>query len=88
MLFNRCVSGTRVVARGAQQVVGGLPFTGYGAHHDAYPCDYLTVAAALGTSEADVDEFVSRLARCLADFRQRQAAVAAAAAAAPGGDAS
>ena len=73
MLFNRCVSGTRVVARGKHQDVGGLCFEGYGAHCDAYPCDYLTVAAALGTTEADVEELLRRLGACLAEFRRRAA---------------
>ncbi len=73
MLFNRCVSGTRVVARGKRQEVGGLAFAGYGAHTDAYPCDYLTVAAALGTSEADIDQFLLRLGRAFEEFRQRRA---------------
>lgn len=52
--------------------VGGLAFSGYGAHCDAYPCDYLTVAAALGTSEQDIDEFLRRLGQCFAEFRQRR----------------
>ncbi|PSC71504.1 O-phosphoseryl-tRNA selenium transferase [Micractinium conductrix] len=77
MLFQRCVSGTRVVARGARQTVGGLCFRGYGAHCDAYPCDYLTVAAALGTSEADVDEFLRRLGTALGEFKRRSAKAAA-----------
>lgn len=76
MLFNRCVSGTRVVARGKRQEVGGLSFAGYGAHTDAYPCDYLTVAAALGTSQADLEEFLLRLGRVFAEFRQRRAKAA------------
>lgn len=80
MLFNRCVSGTRVVARGKRQEVGGLTFAGYGAHTDAYPCDYLTVAAALGTTETDVDEFLLRLARVFAEFSQQRAKVERAAA--------
>ena len=77
MLFGRCVSGTRVVARGKAQQVGGLAFSGYGAHCDAYPADYLTVAAAIGTTEAEVDEFLSRLATCFAEFRRRRRAAPA-----------
>jgi O-phospho-L-seryl-tRNASec:L-selenocysteinyl-tRNA synthase len=81
MLFNRCVSGTRVVARGKRQEVGGLAFPGYGAHCDAFPCDYLTVAAALGTTQADIDELLARLGQCLSEFRQRRQREAAAQAA-------
>eukprot|EP00887_Chlorella_sp_A99_P001435 scaffold8.g1435.t1 len=72
MLFRRCVSGTRVVARGRRQEVGGHVFEGYGAHTDDYPCDYLTVAAALGTSEADIETFLARLSAALGEFRRRQ----------------
>ena len=72
MLFSRCVSGTRVVARGKRAEVGGHAFKGYGSHCDAYPRDYLTVAAALGGSEREVEEFVGRMGRCLAEFRSQQ----------------
>jgi O-phospho-L-seryl-tRNASec:L-selenocysteinyl-tRNA synthase len=84
MLFNRCVSGARVVARGKRQEVGGLAFTGFGAHCDAFPCDYLTVAAALGTTQADIDELLARLGQCLSEFRQRRRRREAAALAAVG----
>lgn len=72
MLFKRCVSGTRVVARGAKQNVAGIGFTGFGAHCDAYPCDYLTVAAALGTSKADVLSFLSKLKQCYLALQEQQ----------------
>lgn len=72
MLFKRCVSGTRVVARGSRAEVAGHAFAGYGAHCDAYPHDYLTFAAALGTTRADVDAFVRRLEQCFAEFRARR----------------
>lgn len=72
MLFKRCVSGTRVVARGQRAEVAGHAFAGYGAHCDAYPHDYLTFAAALGTARADVDAFVRRLEQCFAEFRARR----------------
>lgn len=68
---DRCVSGTRVVAKGKQQSVGGIDFLGYGAHFDAYPHDYLTAAAALGTTEDDVDEFVSRLKKSLNEWKKQ-----------------
>eukprot|EP00803_Ostreobium_quekettii_P004682 evm.model.scf_690.1 EVM.evm.TU.scf_690.1 scf_690:1172-7451(+) len=61
MLWSRCISGTRVVARGKKQTVAGMDFVGYGAHHSHYPHDYMTAAAALGTTRADVDKFACRL---------------------------
>ena len=71
MLFKRAVSGCRVVARGKEQSVAGHCFTGYGAHCDAYPCDYLTFAAALGTTEEDVNEFLRRLNLCIKEFKKQ-----------------
>ena len=72
MLFRRCVSGTRVVARGTQQTVAGIEFPGFGAHYDAYPCDYLTVAAGLGTSKQDILSFLSKLRQSYAEIQIRQ----------------
>lgn len=68
MLFQRGVSGTRTVERGKTAIVGGVHLLGFGAHHRAYPCDYLTVAAAIGTSKAEIEEFVARLKRCAKEF--------------------
>lgn len=68
MLFKRCVSGTRVVTCGAEQSVAGIDFVGYGAHCDNYPCDYLTVAAAVGTTKQDIDSFVTKLRQTLLEF--------------------
>lgn len=70
MLFRRGVSGTRVVARGKTQTVAGHKFEGFGTHCDAYPCDYLTVAAAIGTTDSDIDEFIVRLNACMQEFRK------------------
>ena len=50
----------------------------YGAHCDDYPHDYLTIAAALGTTRRDIDECLSRLGVALAEFRRRQLGGAAA----------
>ena len=73
MLFSRCVSGTRVVAPGKRQDVGGVVFDGFGASHDAYPVPYFTAAAALGTTREDVDRFCAQLRKCFKDFRKKAA---------------
>ncbi len=74
------MSGTRVVAPGKTQTIGGIAFRNYGSHTDVpYPSTYMTVAAALGTTAADVDEVVVRLDRCFAEFRKKCAAAVAAA---------
>lgn len=43
-------------------------FTGWGAHARNYRCAYLTAAAAIGMSKADVDTFLKRLDKCLSKF--------------------
>lgn len=56
----------RVVARGVVQNVAGHEFRGFGSHCNNYPCNYLTAAAAVGITKADVDLFVKRLDKVLA----------------------
>lgn len=72
MLWHRRVSGTRVVARGAQQSVAGIAFRGYGSSCDGYPHHYITAAAALGASRQDVDVFLERLIKCWHDLRRKR----------------
>lgn len=64
-LFLRGVSGVRVVAPNQIKTIAGVTLKGWGAHHPNYPNGYLTAAAALGMTKADVDTFVGRLEKCL-----------------------
>mmetsp|Transcript_45082 Transcript_45082/g.86216 ORF Transcript_45082/g.86216 Transcript_45082/m.86216 type:complete len:87 (+) Transcript_45082:175-435(+) len=73
MLFSRSVSGVRTVPRGVTTSVAGVDFHGFGSSHDAYPTPYLTAAAALGTTEDDVDKFCIRLGECLSDTHKKLA---------------
>eukprot|EP00892_Ulva_mutabilis_P011597 jgi/Ulvmu1/880/UM100_0033.1 len=66
LLWQRHVSGVRVVRRGVRQTVAGVPFDGYGSSSDEYGHDYLTAAAALGETREDVDRFVAKLRKCWA----------------------
>ena len=86
MLFSRGVSGTRVVAPGERRAVGPLSFVGYGASCDDYGCAYLTAAAGIGMTEADVDDFAERLESTIREYR-RQAVAAAAPSSVRGGGA-
>ncbi|ESN99143.1 hypothetical protein HELRODRAFT_107172 [Helobdella robusta] len=61
MLFTRHVSGVRVIARHTESKVEDHSFIGFGSSHDNYPSSYLTAAAALGITKADVDLFIERL---------------------------
>jgi len=71
MLWSRCISGARVIGPGKTQIVSGIKFNGFGSSHDAYPCAYLTAAAAIGTSKEDIDNFCSRLSKCVNEFRSK-----------------
>lgn len=71
MLFTRCVSGARVVPLASTKDINGHVFTGWGAHAQNYRCAYLTAAAAIGMSKADVDTFLKRLDKCLSKFTGR-----------------
>lgn len=53
------------------QKLCGCTFVNYGSHHDTYPSVYLTAAAAVGTTSAEVDEFVQRLSKCLTEFKRK-----------------
>jgi O-phospho-L-seryl-tRNASec:L-selenocysteinyl-tRNA synthase len=64
MLFTRCVSGTRVVARETEaKDIAGYSFIGWGASCDDYPEPYFTAACALGASQQELADFVGRLDR-------------------------
>ena len=75
MLFNRCISGARVVgakSQKKQETVAGIEFTNYGAHYDEYSCDYLTIAAALGCNKRDIDLCIDKLRVCFEIYKQQQ----------------
>ena len=61
MLFTRGVSGARVVPRAVEQTIAGLSFHGYGSSTAHYPCDYVTVACALGVTQSDIAMIEQRL---------------------------
>ena len=50
-----------------------------GAVARSYPHPYLTAAAALGTTHADIDAFCARLRKCFVDARKRAQKTSAAA---------
>lgn len=74
MLWQRRVSGVRVIARGVQQQVAGLEFQGYGSSCDAYGSHYVTAAAAIGGTTAEADVFCAKLQRCMAQCAAQGAA--------------
>ena len=68
MLFTRCISGTRVVARNETKAISGHTFQGFGSSHDTYPHAYMTAACAIGMTEGEMNEFFVRLEKCWKDF--------------------
>jgi len=71
MLFNRCVSGTRVVPRVQVKSMGGNEFKGFGSSTDEYPHAYMTAACAIGVTKKEVDEFFNRLDKTLKEFKKK-----------------
>lgn len=72
MLFRKRVSGVRTVARGVQKTIGDYTFDGFGASVKSFPYPYLTAACALGTTENDVDLFLSRLEKALKSIKKQR----------------
>ena len=72
MLFSRCVSGTRVVPRAQIKVMGGHEFVGFGSSTSSYGHAYMTAAVAIGVSPAEIDEFLVRLEKTLAEFNSKK----------------
>lgn len=62
---------SRVVAPGEDAKVSGYSFKNFGAHSDIYPTAYLTAAASVGMTKADVDNFIQRLEKVLSKFREK-----------------
>ena len=60
-LFRRRVMGARVVSN-QQQKIEGISFNNYGSHVQAFPhLPYITVAAAIGCTRKEIDEFIDIL---------------------------
>lgn len=65
MLFQRHVSGCRVVAKSSKEtVINGYRFLNWGAHCNDPPCSYFTAASAMGIEDADVEMFLQKLDKC------------------------
>lgn len=69
-LFVRLISGARIVAPSKPKSVAGMTFRNYGSHHDAYPAVYLTVACALGITQPEIDLFLKKLDKTLAEHKR------------------
>jgi O-phospho-L-seryl-tRNASec:L-selenocysteinyl-tRNA synthase len=73
MLFHRCISGTRVVARNVtQRLEEDAIFQGFGSSYHEYPHGYLTAACVIGMTEGEIEEFFVRLDKALLEFQKKQ----------------
>jgi O-phospho-L-seryl-tRNASec:L-selenocysteinyl-tRNA synthase len=70
MLFTRCVSGTRVVPRADFKTIGDEEFIGFGSSIHNFPHAYLTAACAIGSTEAEINEFFRRLDRTFKEYNK------------------
>lgn len=61
-----------VESSGTETSVSGYKFQNFGAHHNDYPCTYLTAAAAIGMTESEVDTFITRLDKVLTKCKKRK----------------
>ncbi len=69
MLFQRNVSGCRVVQRSStSSIISNYSFQNWGSHHTDYPASYITAACAIGMEESDIDCFIERLDKVLQKF--------------------
>ena len=73
MLFARSVSGARVVHPAAVASIDGHAFFCYGAHTDGCTEPYITLAAAIGMTLADVEALMSRLDRTVDEYLRQRA---------------
>jgi hypothetical protein len=62
MLFQRAVSGCRVVSKSSKVTkIEDTSFSGWGSHVTGYPVSYFTAACAIGQTDEDVHLFLERL---------------------------
>lgn len=65
MLFQRNITGARVVTQGTSKTIGSVSFTNFGSHSNTYPVPYITFAAAVGMRGEDVGVLVEKLDKIL-----------------------
>ncbi|XP_067635619.1 O-phosphoseryl-tRNA(Sec) selenium transferase isoform X3 [Eurosta solidaginis] len=71
MLYTRGVSGARVVAVGDDRKIEGYEFLNWGTHHSRTEYAYLTIAAGLGITKVEIDNFFVKLHECWEAFLKR-----------------
>jgi O-phospho-L-seryl-tRNASec:L-selenocysteinyl-tRNA synthase len=72
MLFTRQISGARVVKLGTKQTIDTYEFINYGAHSSNIQYSYLTVAAAIGIEEHDIEIFMKKFDNVYQKLRRNE----------------
>ena len=72
MLFTRRISGARVVKLNTKQIIDTYEFINYGAHSSNIQYSYLTVAAAIGIEENDIEIFMKKFDNIYQKLRKHQ----------------
>jgi len=72
MLFTRRISGARVIKLGTKQTIDTYEFMNYGAHSSNIQYSYLTVAAAIGIEESDIENFMKKFDSIYQKLRRKE----------------
>ena len=74
MLYARSVSGIRCFGRihTQRRVVADVALSGFGRHCDEYPHAYMTLAAAVGMTESDVDSVIQRIEAAIKEWKKQR----------------
>lgn len=73
MLFTRGVSGCRVISTTEAKVIDGFKFQNWGGHTShSNNIPYITAAAGLGVTKAEIDSFVDKLDKVLLKVRNNE----------------
>ncbi|XP_011209551.2 O-phosphoseryl-tRNA(Sec) selenium transferase [Bactrocera dorsalis] len=75
MLYTRGISGARVVAVGDRRKIEGHEFINWGTHHSATRTAYLTMAAGLGITKAEIDNCFQKLQVSWETFSSQQSEI-------------
>lgn len=73
MLFTRGVSGCRVISTTDLKTIDGYKFQGWGSHiSQSNNIPYITAAAGLGLTKAEVDSFIDKLDKVLQKVKNNE----------------
>jgi hypothetical protein len=61
------------VPQGKVQKIGEYTFPGFGAHTNAYPVPYLTIACSIGGTKSEMETFLKRLDSAFKEMMKKKA---------------